>query len=80
LLPIALAALLAATTGWEITGTELRSTARRIVTAKKLFNIREGWTADEDTLPRRMISERLPAGAGPAASLPAARLSASRIH
>jgi aldehyde:ferredoxin oxidoreductase len=68
------AVLLAATTAWDVSGTELRRTSRRIVTAKKLFNIREGWTAAEDTLPRRMLSEGLPAGIGPGASLPAERL------
>jgi aldehyde:ferredoxin oxidoreductase len=61
-------------TGWEVTGTELRRTAERIVTAKKLFNVREGWTAAEDTLPKRMLSEGLPAGIGPGAWLPAERL------
>lgn len=68
------AELLSATTGWDVTGDELRQTSRRIVTAKKLFNIREGWTRDEDTLPKRMLSEGLPSGIGPAASLPAERL------
>lgn len=70
------AELLAAVTGWDVSGSQLKQTARRIVTAKKLFNIREGWTAAEDTLPKRMLSEGLPAGVGPGASLPAERLSA----
>src|SRR5438045_2942496 len=35
--------LLAKVTGWDVTADELRTTARRIVTAKKLFNEREGW-------------------------------------
>src|SRR5205085_11972105 len=47
---------------------------RSIVTAKKLFNVREGWTAAEDTLPRRFLSEGLPAGADTTAVLPAERL------
>ena len=38
--------LLARVTGWDVTAEELRTTARRIVTAKKLFNLREGWTPD----------------------------------
>src|SRR5205807_3697137 len=45
------AELLRAVTGWDITGDELRMVARRVVTAKKLFNQREGWTTAEDTLP-----------------------------
>src|SRR5262249_47820744 len=35
--------LLRAVTGWDVTAGELRATARRIVTLKKLYNIREGW-------------------------------------
>jgi aldehyde:ferredoxin oxidoreductase len=52
--------LLAKVTGWDLTSDELRATARRIVTAKKLFNIREGWTPAEDTLPRRLFGDQLP--------------------
>src|SRR4051812_17716216 len=37
-------------TGWDATADELRRTAQRIVAAKKLFNIRAGWTPEEDTL------------------------------
>jgi len=46
-------------TGWETTPEDLRRTARRIVTAKKLFNIRAGWTPVEDGLPERFLSESL---------------------
>src|SRR5215472_6873781 len=37
------AALLSAVTGWDADGAELRRTARRIVLAKRVYNIREGW-------------------------------------
>jgi aldehyde:ferredoxin oxidoreductase len=37
------AGLLSAVTGWEVSGGELRETARRIVMAKRVYNIREGW-------------------------------------
>lgn len=47
-------------TGWDTTADELRQTARRIVWAKKLFNIRAGWTPDEDTLPERFLAQPLP--------------------
>lgn len=53
------AELLNLVTGWDTTATELQDTARRIVTAKKLFNIRAGWTPAEDTLPARFLEERL---------------------
>ncbi|MGF1582020.1 MAG: aldehyde ferredoxin oxidoreductase family protein [Gemmataceae bacterium] len=51
------AELLGAVTGWDVTADELRTSAKRIVTLKKLYNIREGWTRSEDTLPRRFLSE-----------------------
>jgi aldehyde:ferredoxin oxidoreductase len=70
------AELLQKVTGWDVTADELRAVARRAVTAKKLFNIREGWTPAEDTLPRRFLNEGLPAGTAPGATLPAERLRA----
>lgn len=68
------AELLARVTGWNISAEELRTVAQRIVTAKKLFNIREGWTPAEDTLPSRFFSENLPANGAAGASLPRERL------
>jgi aldehyde:ferredoxin oxidoreductase len=68
------AELLAAVTGRGVTADELRTVARRVVTAKKLFNVREGWTPAEDTLPKRFLTDRLPDGESPGASLPADRL------
>jgi aldehyde:ferredoxin oxidoreductase len=65
--------LLTRVTGWDATGDELRQAARRIVTAKKLYNMREGWTAAEDTLPRRFLTQGLVNGAG-TATLPRERL------
>ena len=38
----------------------------RIVTARKLFNVREGWTRAEDTLPERLLAEPLASGEGSA--------------
>lgn len=67
--------LLARVTGWDVTAAELRDTSRRIVTAKKLYNVREGWTPAEDTLPPRFLSEGL-AGGPAEAVLPRERLQA----
>jgi aldehyde:ferredoxin oxidoreductase len=66
--------LLSRVTGWDVTAAELCTAARRIVTAKKLYNLREGWTPAEDTLPRRFLSEGLPDGASAGALLPRQRL------
>ena len=51
------AEILQLVTGWDVTARELRETARRIVTAKKRFNILAGWTPAEDTLPSRMLQK-----------------------
>jgi aldehyde:ferredoxin oxidoreductase len=67
------AELLALVTGWDVTAAELRDTAQRIVTAKKLYNMREGWTRAEDTLPKRFLTEGVTAG-DVQAVLPRARL------
>jgi aldehyde:ferredoxin oxidoreductase len=53
------AEMLSAVTGWDVTAAELEETGARIVTAKKLFNVREGWTREEDTLPDRFLEEPL---------------------
>ena len=49
-------------TGWDVTPAELRQAGERINNLKKLFNIREGWTRADDTLPPRLLSEPLPDG------------------
>jgi aldehyde:ferredoxin oxidoreductase len=66
--------LMRCVTGWDVTAQELRIASQRIITAKKLFNVREGWTKEEDTLPRRFLSEALPAGSSASACLPRDRL------
>ena len=50
-------------TGWDVQPDELRKAGERINNLKKLFNIREGWTREDDTLPERVLSEPLPDGA-----------------
>jgi aldehyde:ferredoxin oxidoreductase len=70
------AELLRRVTGWDVTADELRAAARRVVTAKKLYNQREGWTAAEDTLPRRFLGEGLALSGGAEAALPRRRLEA----
>ena len=40
-------------------GDELRATARRIVMAKRVYNIREGWRPADDWLPDRLLNEPL---------------------
>lgn len=54
------AEMLKLVTGWDVTASELRQTAQRIVTARKRFNILAGWNPAEDTLPDRMLRQPLP--------------------
>jgi aldehyde:ferredoxin oxidoreductase len=70
------ASLLAAVTGWDVTGEELRATARRIVMAKRVYNIREGWRREDDWLPGRLLNEPLTLPSGRVAALTADRLRA----
>jgi len=66
--------LLNLVTGWDVGADELATTARRIVLAKRLFNLREGWTRDEDWLPDRFLSESLELESCRTATLTASRL------
>jgi aldehyde:ferredoxin oxidoreductase len=66
--------LLRPVTGWDVDHDALRQTARRIVAAKRLFNLREGWTRDEDRLPERFLTEPLELDSGREATLTKERL------
>src|SRR5207248_3650384 len=59
--------LLSLVTGWEIDGAELRRTGERISHLKKQFNLREGWTRADDSLPAALLDQPLPDG--PAAGI-----------
>ncbi|HWP60319.1 MAG TPA: aldehyde ferredoxin oxidoreductase family protein [Candidatus Acidoferrales bacterium] len=63
------AELLGKVTGWSYSGEELRRAGERINTIKKLFNIRQGWKADDDWLPPRLLEEKLPDGVARGAGL-----------
>jgi aldehyde:ferredoxin oxidoreductase len=71
------AEMLRLVTGWDVTAHELQLTAARIVTAKKLFNIRAGWTPAEDTLPARFLAT--PLGDDPTARLTREQLDAAIV-
>ena len=68
------ARLLNAVTGWDTDAAELTRTAQRIVMTKRLFNVREGWTREEDWLPERFLSEPIALDSGREATLSAERL------
>jgi aldehyde:ferredoxin oxidoreductase len=70
------AVLLSAVTGWDVSAAELRATARRIVMAKRVYNIREGWQPADDWLPTRLLTEPLTLPSGRVAELTPERLRA----
>jgi aldehyde:ferredoxin oxidoreductase len=53
--------IIAAATGWDITLNELMKTGERIFNLCRAFNVREGITRKDDTLPKR-FTEPLPEG------------------
>jgi aldehyde:ferredoxin oxidoreductase len=69
-----MANMLRMVTGWPVTAGELQETARRIVAARKYFNVRQGWSPAEDTLPDRFFEQPLPDGQSAGACLDRARL------
>lgn len=69
-----MAEMLRLVTGWDVDAAELRAAAGGIVTARKRFNIREGWTPAEDSLPERVFAEPLPDGVGEGRGLSRERL------
>jgi len=56
-------------TGVEMTAEELQRVGERVCNLKKVFNIREGWTRSDDTLPPRLLEEPLPTGVARGARL-----------
>src|ERR1700759_1436960 len=68
------ARLLNSVTGWDTDAEELTRTAQRIVMTKRMFNLREGWTREEDWLPDRFLAEPLALESGRRAALSPATL------
>ena len=59
------ARLLTAISGRSFTAQDLSQTGRRIWNLERLYNLREGFTADDDTLPDRLLND--PVAEGPSA-------------
>ena len=66
--------LLAPITGWDITAEEFDSIGARIWNLERMFNYREGFTADNDSLPTRILEEPIPAGPSKGNTVPLAKL------
>jgi len=56
------ASLIAKLMGYEFTEEDFRKTGERIYNLARIFNIREGITRSDDTLPPRLLEEPMPEG------------------
>jgi aldehyde:ferredoxin oxidoreductase len=54
--------IIAAVTGWEFGVADLRKAGERIYNLERAFNVREGMTRADDTLPKRLLEDPLPEG------------------
>jgi len=57
-----LANLYALVTGIPLTTEELRTAGERVWNMEKAYNIREGWTRKDDSLPPRVFNDPIPDG------------------
>lgn len=55
-------AMLRTCTGWDLSDDEIMKAGDRIWNLEKLFNISQGFSKKDDTLPPRLLKEPLPAG------------------
>jgi len=53
---------ISAATGWNMTSAELRTIAERAWNLSRLFNVREGFRREHDTLPERLFSQSSTSG------------------
>ncbi len=58
-----IAELFTLTTGLQVSADDLKVAAERCWNLKKAFNIREGWSREDDWLPERWLQDPLPEGA-----------------
>ena len=49
--------------GWEFTVSDFRKVGERVYNLARAFNVRDGLTRADDTLPRRLFEDPLPEGA-----------------
>lgn len=56
------AKILSATTGKKVDDKDLYLVGERIYNLTRIFNVREGFTKQNDTLPQRLLQETLPSG------------------
>lgn len=57
-----LAPIIAGATGWDIDVAEFRKSGERVFNMARVFNVREGVSRSDDTLPKRLLEEPLTDG------------------
>jgi len=62
--------LIDAITGWNVTNGELLEAGERSHNVAKAYNVREGFTREDDVLPERMYREEVPYGPNKGAKIP----------
>ncbi|MGM0404789.1 MAG: aldehyde ferredoxin oxidoreductase family protein [Thermoplasmatota archaeon] len=62
--------LINAITGWNVTNGELLEAGERSHNVAKAYNVREGFTREDDVLPERMYREEVPYGPNKGAKIP----------
>jgi aldehyde:ferredoxin oxidoreductase len=70
LAPAAMLSLYRAITGVTLEQDEALLIAERINHLERLFNVRDGLTRKDDTLPRRLLNEAMPTGASQGNTVP----------
>ncbi len=73
-----LAGIIAAVTGWDLGLDELLTIGERTLNMQRACNAREGFTREQDTLPRRFFDEPLQGGASDGFFVPEADWEAAR--
>jgi aldehyde:ferredoxin oxidoreductase len=54
--------MVAPAVGWEFSESEFKKVGERIYNLARAFNVREGLTRADDTLPKRLLEEPMPEG------------------
>jgi aldehyde:ferredoxin oxidoreductase len=73
-----LLAMLTGATGFDYDLDEMLRAGERIWNLERLFNQRAGLSKKDDTLPKRMLSEPMPAGPGKGMTVPLGKMLSAR--
>ena len=75
-----LGGMLKSATGFDYDVDEIMQAGERVWNLEKLFNLRAGLSSKDDTLPKRMLTEPMPAGPAKGQTVPLDRMLAEYYH